>query len=202
MTRCWLAASVLLAGCAQRQAPPPTADFALLCGDRLSEGKLQDADEACRLALANNPADVFALHNSAVLAHRRGARGKARDLALAAVKADVAYAPAHNLLGVLAFEDGQLAEAQARLDAALKADPNYLEARWNLGRVFLKRRAYVDAEREFRTLLAVESGLIDAQLGLAQALVGQGRLDEARAAFEACVALEPLPECQAGLASP
>ncbi len=77
------------------------------------------------------------------------------------------------------------------LEAALDEDPDLRMAYTLLGSVLLGQDRFVEAEKLYRGALARDEQSIDSIYGLALAYKGQGRLEEAAAGFERCLALDP-----------
>ena len=90
-----------------------------------------------------------------------------------------------------AFDKKDASRAAAILRAALKEDPDLEMAYTLLGSILLGESKFQDAERLYRQALARDDGSIDSIYGLALAYKGQGRLEEAAAGFERCLALDP-----------
>jgi arylsulfatase A-like enzyme/tetratricopeptide (TPR) repeat protein len=81
--------------------------------------------------------------------------------------------------------------AVALLEAALEEDPELRMAYTLLGSILLGQERYGEAERLYRGALERDDQNIDFIYGLALAYKGQGRLEEAAAGFERCLALDP-----------
>jgi arylsulfatase A-like enzyme/Flp pilus assembly protein TadD len=90
-----------------------------------------------------------------------------------------------------ALERKDTTRAVGILEAALEEDPDLGMAYTLLGSVLLDEERFVEAERLYRRALERNDGNVDSIYGLALAYKGQGRLEEAAAGFERCLALDP-----------
>jgi protein O-GlcNAc transferase len=110
------------------------------------------------------------------------------------LEACLAAAPRSSELAValaIVREDlGELDAAMALYDRAIELDPASIPARLNRGTLLLRKRRYEDALREFDAL-ASRSPLPAAHVNRAQALFALFRDEEALAAADAALAIEP-----------
>jgi tetratricopeptide (TPR) repeat protein len=95
------------------------------------------------------------------------------------------------LAGVAALKQQDLAAARAAFDRAARASPNAPAPLIGLAEVALRQRKPGDAEKYLRR--ALEAAPLDSALQIVwgRFLLGQGRAEEARAAFEKAAALDP-----------
>ena len=120
-----------------------------------------------------------------------------------AVVEGMAYADAHNLLGLSLALIGQQAEAVSSFDAAIALNPRYVEAHLNravllndMGRTEEARDAFATAEHlgkpdETGFPVMVANRLANAHAGLAGEYRAAGALDEAIAQYERALQLRP-----------
>jgi predicted O-linked N-acetylglucosamine transferase (SPINDLY family) len=154
--------------------------------------------EAMQSAIVNagaatlDAAEMHALWERAVIAHRQGDRGAAREAYRQVLDAQPGFAPAHHLLGVALRDDGERDAARAEFGAALATAPGYTDARVDA------IHAAVDAhDTAAAVALAVDAHAVTADpppallraLGSAALLARDG--ERAAAMFEAALAREP-----------
>ncbi len=103
-------------------------------------------------------------------------------------------AEALNDLGLLLLARGDLAGASASFEQAARADPGSAAAFYNLGLVHARRGDARAAERHYREALARDPRLVEAWGNLAALLVATNRRDEAIAALESLLRVDPTVE--------
>ncbi|MDD5718993.1 MAG: tetratricopeptide repeat protein [Candidatus Krumholzibacteria bacterium] len=121
---------------------------------------------------------------------QQGQLAQAAEAAENAVDLDIRFSPAHLLLGDIFREQGWLQAAQDSYRAALNADPEAPAARYRLIQCLAESGQLKTAEQECRADLArQESPPICLLLG--DVLTRQQRLQEALAAFDRTLVLDP-----------
>ncbi len=92
------------------------------------------------------------------------------------------------LLGRVLRQQGRRAEAGEALRQAASRAPRAAQVMSELGYLALENEAWAEAERHFRQLTTLHPNVVDGYFNLGMALKHQGKLDEAIAAFEYCLA--------------
>ncbi len=113
---------------------------------------------------------------------RQGAGGASPDAAWAA--ATFAQAMRHHDLG-------EFLAAEANCRAVLARDPRHVGCLHLLGTIAQRGRRFKEAASCFQTLVRAKPEIALAHHGLGTALAGLGRIEEAAAAFERALAVEP-----------
>lgn len=86
---------------------------------------------------------------------------------------------------------GKVDEATALLERAVSLEPRFYEAWLNLGTLLSDRVRFGEAERALRTAVRLHAGSAYAVFNLAILLHKMGRIDEALAEIDRCLALAP-----------
>lgn len=97
----------------------------------------------------------------------------------------------HNALGMVHLALEQKPQALASFAKAGELQPGLAEARNNHGAMLVEAQDHAAAEVELKAALASAPDFVAAQLNLGNALRGQGRIEEARAAYERALKLDP-----------
>jgi len=140
--------------------------------------------EAC---LAEEPNFPIVNYNLALLLAKQGEHDRAIDLLRRAIIYEPENAGSRNNLAYyLALEDKDLdeAEQQARRAVALDPDPNIRDT---LGFVLLKRGEWPEAARILDSVVQENPSAMETWLRLGMARAGEGKRDQARAAFETVI---------------
>jgi superkiller protein 3 len=95
-----------------------------------------------------------------------------------------------NNLGLVAFERGHDQEAFLNFQKASELDPKYLQARLNKASVYLDCGDYKHAHDELVEAVRIDPNDAEAQVALGVAARGDGKLDEARRAYERALDIE------------
>ncbi len=88
------------------------------------------------------------------------------------------------------LDDGAPSQARAAYEQALRIDPEHAGAHLNLGRLLHTSGDLVAAEAHYRSALSADGGAT-AAFNLGVSLEDQGRTEDALAAYEQAIALEP-----------
>lgn len=126
-------------------------DVALLY---LDEGRVSNAVDHFRKALAMKPASAAAHYNLATALTMAGSLDEAVRSYEKALELRPDYALAHNNLGAILLQSGQLAEALPHLREAARLDPHNADALDNLGRLDWLRGDFVAARQHFEQATA------------------------------------------------
>ena len=156
-------------------------------------GRLQEALDAYRVALRNDPEFAYALVGlAAALVDLQRYEKALESLARAAsLEMDPATAAtSHFLAGRALKELGRMPEAAARFEQAIESDPNHAEALDHLALWRFQQRRYKDALDLYRaqSVLKPDSVTIHANIGVT--LYFLGRPEEALAAMERVLQLD------------
>jgi hypothetical protein len=100
----------------------------------LDEGRLGEAAESLRAAVAANPAYVKAQYQLASTLHKLGARAEAEEHYRSTIRLRPQYSYAHNDLGILLAEQGRVDEAIVHFREAVTLRPDLPAHRKNLER--------------------------------------------------------------------
>jgi tetratricopeptide (TPR) repeat protein len=141
--------------------------------------RIDQAKPLVERVLAEEPSDPFATYARAQAAYVAG------DLVAAATEARQAAvrgrgAPAHQLLGLIAFGRGDLGQARTEFDAIVQADPADVAARYNLALVAQRQNRYRDAREGYLAVLRSAPGDLDARYNLALLVHSVGATLEAK----------------------
>lgn len=102
-----------------------------------------------------------------------------------------AFAPLHNLLGVVNARLGQLDEALTHYDNALSAKPDYAEVHNNRGNTLNRMGRQAEAIASFQAALRAMPSYVEAHNNLGNAFHDAGQLDEAVASYSRALKLKP-----------
>jgi tetratricopeptide (TPR) repeat protein len=181
-------AQAVLAGdpeCERQAATRGLAAEALARADRTGEAIAQ-----ANQALGMEPDQRFATY---ALAHASYAKG---DVARAAQEARRAIergrgAPAHLLLGLIAYRGGELDSARAEFEKMLAANAEDVDALYNLGVVAARQDRYRDAREGHLQVLRLEPRHLDARYDLGLLTHSAGAGSEARHHLQKLEAIAP-----------
>jgi predicted TPR repeat methyltransferase len=154
-------------------------------------GRLPEAEQACRDALAFDPDHFDSLHLLGVIAYRAGHPDVAADILGAALARNDASAECHNNLGLALAGAGRIDQAAPHFGRAVALDPDFVPARIGLGNALKALGRLDEAAAEYRRVLASNPGLAMAHYNLANLLREQERLGEAQEHYRRALDLEP-----------
>ena len=154
-------------------------------------GRLQEAEQHYRQALAADPKHIDALHLFGVLAHQAGRSDVAVDLIGKALALDERVPDLHYNIGLAYGALGRLEEAAAHNRTAIALKPDYAEAHINLGNALAGQGKHADAIRSYERVLALRPSLPEAHYNIANTLAALDRTDEAVTHYERALALRP-----------
>jgi len=166
-----------------------------------AQGRLKDAEAACREVLALDNDHAGAWHLRGIVALRAGDP----QTALAHIERAAALAPeradCRNSLGFALRALGRDDDATAAFRAAIGLDPDFIEAHYQLGNLLRTARRHADAEASYRRVLALQPDHHQAHNNLGAALGELRRFDEAATHFRRAAELKPdYAEAHANLA--
>jgi Flp pilus assembly protein TadD len=119
-----------------------SGEFRALVADAMSHfqaGRLAEAEEAYRAALAIAPADSAVTHNLGVVIAAQGHQREAIGYFDAALRADPGFVSAHYNRGVALMTLGETREATDAFSRAAKLEPEHYEAHRALGFLWLSQ---------------------------------------------------------------
>lgn len=156
----------------------------------LREGKLPEAEAACREILARSP-NAAALHLLALIRKDAGDFKGGEQLMRQSIELEPQNADFRANLATLVRHVGRLQEAEGLYREALALDASHTGARVGLVRTLNDLRRYGAAEAECRTLISQRPADPQAWATLAMTLNGQNRLSEAEAVYRQAIAISP-----------
>jgi len=157
-------------------------------------GRFQDAADACRRALALDPALAMAQSNLGVALRELGRPAQAIEALRAAIAMQPERAEAYSNLGVLLTEQGRREEAAKVLRAVLAFRPDYAEAHYNLAAAVAVAGDVPRLEAalaHYDRAVALRPDYAEAHANRANVLRHLGRLEESEAAYRAALDLAP-----------
>ncbi len=145
--------------------------------ERHQAGRLAEAEQLYRDALAIDPGNADCLHLLGMIAFQSGNHREAVALIRCAIAHHQTAASYHSNLGNVLQAEGNLDEAEACYRRALTLKPNQAEVHLNLGHI-LKAQGHVDsALASYRLALVLKPGLVEARVAESTALLLQGDFD-------------------------
>ncbi|MBX3508702.1 MAG: tetratricopeptide repeat protein [Parvibaculum sp.] len=156
----------------------------------MKEGRKAVAEQRCRELLAGAPGDVDAMSLLASIIVERGAIAEAEQLLRQALKLAPNQSTTWVNLGRLLQQGGRWGEAVTHYEHAANLFPNHSQIVATLGQLYQRANRFADAEAQYRR--AIEQQPIAAfHVPLGMVLLRQDRVDEAVAAFEKAIELNP-----------
>lgn len=154
-------------------------------------GRLDEAEEHYRKALALDPDDFDALHLLGLLAYQKGDARSSAELISRALRQRPSDPFAHNNLGNALDALGKPDDALEAYRTALRLKHDYPEACNNLGAT-LKNKGMLDqAVEQFEKAVVLQPDYVDAHFNLGAARQTQGRFDDAGACYRKVLTLQP-----------
>jgi protein O-GlcNAc transferase len=154
------------------------------------QGRLDEAIAAHRHAIALRPDYAVAHLQLGNVLKRQGKLGEAAAAYRHALALKPDLAEACNNLGVVLQSQGKFVEALDAYERAIKLRPGDLEAAYNRAVALQQQGSRDQAEAAYRDILRQGPNRF-VYVNLGALLQEQGRLDEALAAFDAALALDP-----------
>lgn len=158
---------------------------------RHGEGRLAEAERLYRLVLQDDPGDIDARHNLAVLCLQSGRHRECAAIAREALRRDPEFALAHNTLGVALRHLGHLEAAADCCREALRLDPDYPAAHANLGAALRHLGRLDEAEASCREALRRDPQSVEVRNDLIAVLGHLGRWEEAETYCREALRLRP-----------
>jgi len=110
---------------------------------------------------------------------------------LLALKLDESDPERHHVLGLARMEEGDTGAARALLKRAVEVAPGYLPSHVALAKLALQEEQYPTAEAHLRRVLQSDGKNAEALVNLGLSLRGQGKPDEALAAYDEAEKVNP-----------
>ena len=126
-------------------------------------GKLVEAAQLYRQALALSPNHSLANHRLGLVAHVEGRLDEAERLIRLAIANEPTNAIFHYTLGIVLFDAGKLAEAEAAYRAALTIKADFAEAHFNLGSSLRRMGRLAESVEAYTSALASRPGYLAAE---------------------------------------
>jgi Flp pilus assembly protein TadD len=157
----------------------------------LREGRLPEAEAACREILTRSPSSAPAIHLLALIRKDTGDFAGGEQLMRQSIGLEPQNADFRANFANLLRRAGRLQEAEGSYRQALALDARHPAARFGLVRTLNDLRRHGFAEAECRTLVAQRPSDPEAWTTLAITLREQNRLSEAEAAYRQALAVSP-----------
>lgn len=156
-------------------------------GHLFQEGRMLQAEAACRAILSSGARDSFNLHRLGKFAHHFDRHELAADLFRAAIAANPGNADACFSLAGALKDIGRFEEAIQICQTFISANPNSAEAHNSLGRVLHQMGSVVDAESAYKHAIFLNPKYAAAHFNLGILLYDQGHMDAAHGAFQEAI---------------
>lgn len=153
-------------------------------------GNISEGIERIRASIASQPSNPLFRNNLAFWLGKTGNLTDAITQLIHAVSIRADYHEARFQLVKLAMERHMYSLARPHINALLEAEPDNPELRYRLATTLLHLKEYTAMEREFRTLIGRAPGNVELHMKLGDGLLATGRIDEARAEYEAALAID------------
>lgn len=150
----------------------------------VSVGRIDNAVEQFKAAIAAAPTHAVAHYNLAVIAVARGRFAEAEEGFRQALASRPEYPEALSNLGVVLRREGKLPEAVLNFRRALELKPDLSTARNNLGRALLDMDRPAEALEHYRDWVRIQPESAAAYDGLAAAYAANDRFDQAAQAAQ------------------
>ena len=154
-------------------------------------GRLREAEQHYRQALAADPKHADSLHLLGVLAHQVGRNDAAIELIKKALALNDRVPEFHYNIGLAFGALGRFEEATTHNRRAISLRPDYADAHLNLGNALNAQRRHEAALESYRRALSLRPGSPELHFNIANALAETGRADEAIGQFRQALALRP-----------
>jgi tetratricopeptide (TPR) repeat protein len=156
-----------------------------------AEGKLEQAKEQLRLALALSPGYASADDNLGLILYNQGDLKDAEAQFRAALKDNPKHDRAWANLGLLLLNSDRSGEAIEPLEHAVQLTPDNAYAQLGLARALDDQGKFAEALPHYQAAVTDKPDLADAQANLGAALSTEGKLHDAAAHLEKALALDP-----------
>ncbi|MEJ2033888.1 MAG: tetratricopeptide repeat protein [Deltaproteobacteria bacterium] len=154
-------------------------------------GRLAEAERACRQILAGNPKSADAYHLLGSIAHRTGQKDVASELTRKAIRINPELAGTHVKFGTKFHRQGRLEEAIRCYRNAVALTPDFLDAHYHLANALFERGRLAEAAESYRTCLRLQPNFAEAFCRLGRTLQALENHKEAAAAYRQALTLHP-----------
>lgn len=179
---------------APQAAPAMSAPFVQLFNEALGlhqAGKLPEAEERYRRALAINSSIPLLYNNFGVCLYAQGKHDEAIVMQKKAIALDPKMDMSHNNMGVVLNALGRHKEALEAFSKAIALDPMNYQAINNFGDSSVKSSLFEQGLKALHRSLEIKPDYVEALTNLGAALWGLGRLDEAKVHLRRAIQLQP-----------
>ena len=176
------------------QAPEEMSLRVALIGVLRKQGKPGDAIEEAKAALAINANSIEVYNNFGLAYMDQGNLTLARFIfqkALQSIPEAESNAYIHTNLGWVSYQDGNVPLATSELKKAVELDDELVPALVYLARIYMDDKNYADTVPLLETAAERDPTNADLYLTLGVAYRGVGRLDDAEAAYNKALELNP-----------
>jgi len=166
-----------------------TAEAIKTAARHLQAGYLEQAEQQCRLVLASQPDNAFALHMLGVIAHQRGDNRLAVDLISNAILNNSRIPQFYNNLGIALRALGKFEEAVQAYQKALMLKPDYADACYNMGNSLASLDRHAAALEQYEKALMFKPDDAYTYYNIGVAMQELGRHAEAVGNFKRAIQL-------------
>jgi tetratricopeptide (TPR) repeat protein len=166
--------------------PHPLSAFARIEQLR-QQGRLDEAEQQCRILLDKEPDSVPLLNALAMLLLDRGETAQAQPLLQRAIAAAPDQPSLHNNLGNLLYRSDDMKGAAQAYAKAVALKPDYSEAHYNLGAALSLVEREDEALEAYSKALSVTPSLWSAKVQIAALLHKRGENEEALKTLDAAM---------------
>ena len=155
------------------------------------DGRLAEAEHACRQALAADPRHVHSLYLMGMIAGEADRVEESLKWFDQTLASSPDFAQAHGGRGVVLASLNRLEEAEQALRRSLELNPRQMETWFALGNLKAEQNEHYPAFEAFLQVLQIDPHNAQAWTNMGLALQRVGKLDDALAAFERARSLMP-----------
>lgn len=155
------------------------------------QGKLREAEAACRAALSSNPDDVDALNLMGILAQRGGDLPRAIEVLSRAINIAPDVAKLYLNRGEAFRASNAFDRAVSDYRKAIELDPNYATAYYNLGIALRAQEKLAEAIAAYRAAVGIKPDYVKAHYNLANTLRTQLDFAAAEQAYRDAIRFDP-----------
>ncbi|HXJ78255.1 MAG TPA: tetratricopeptide repeat protein [Candidatus Methylomirabilis sp.] len=170
---------------------PSASGYNYLANAYDEQGKIDDAIESARAALAIDPTNGVAHYNLGTFYLKKRRIDEAIRHYQDAVKTYPRYINARVNLGNALVMKGRLPDAAEQYDEALKIDPAENRVRLTAAEVSVMRGRLDEAQDHFERILKIDPNAVLAHQEFGKLLLAKGNLDGAVEHFRAAIRLQP-----------
>ncbi len=154
-------------------------------------GRLQQAEDCYRQALALDPGHPGALYFLANIAYADKRLALAEELVNNLLRDEPNDAEAWQLLSMIALQNDDLSRAEASVQRALAVQPSYAQAHYSYGDILSRKMDYDSALKHFEQVVAINPQFAEAYYAIGNILRLRNRVDEALSSFQKAIDSNP-----------